>query len=1241
MLRRTARPVPSRRRPTLRPVPRRSRRRLRLDSLEARTLLSASGALSTATASSEPTWVSQGPGPETGGVAEGTFDTGGSAANPDNPVAGAIDAIAIDPVPADGSVVYVGAVGGGVWKTSDANDATPQWTPLSDSLPSLAISALAVDPHDPTGQTLYAGTGSVSAARDVFFATANGPAPYGAAGIYKTTDGGATWTVLNQDAAGDDVLGGKTVVAIAFATNPANGSKTVLAATITTSGNGGLYHSSDGGATWSEVTPADGLPAGNVTSVVSDPADASIAYAAVRGQGVFRSDDGGQTWAATTNSDLDINSGQASVRLAIAGHAVFAAVLSSGPAFGSAEFNGGQLLQLARSGDQGDTWVSMNLPQDANGVGLYPTNAAFYFSMMADPNDAGGDTVFVGGSFAPQFPYWGRHFRGVFSSTAPAMNNTQWQNLDGANANNTATHANSRAMVFDTAQNTVLEADEGGIYKLHDPANANNARQWSVMNGNLQVAEFLSVAYDERAGVVVGGSQDVGAGTQSAPGSQTWNQLPSNLVSNGYVVAVDNSGPGDVRYFTSHSMSTVWRVSYNASNQPVLPAEQVNLAAAGTPTVAGSGVLAADWGSIGPFPLVLNSVDPSRMLLGYHGLYESLATDASGNPALTGDVVQNVTPAAMKGTVTALAYGGRSASGDNPDVAFVGTSSGQLFVRTAAGGPFTPVTAYSGGAVRSIVLLPDDWQTAYVMDDANLYKITIAGQNAASASIAVTGNLGQLTSDFGSLAVYSPTHTPGDEVVLVGAVDGVYRTLDPNDGANAVWAPYGRSLPHVPVSDLHYDATSDLLLAGTAGRGAWTVADASQTLLPALQAVGGFTLGATEGVAAAAQTVATFADPAGLQPLDQYTATIDWGDGSSTSAGTVSFDSASQVFSVTAGHIYTEDGTDAIHVVIERGIASSVTATSTAVVSESPVTGSGATLTGTPSAELSAAVVATFSHGTGVEPASAFTASIDWGDGATAAGTVFESAGSYSVLGSHAYVAAGQYGMEVTISDDRRATLLAGSAVIGTPHQLYVTAVYHDVLGRAPDAGGLTYWSNLLDSGAAISSVAEAIAHSDEYYANFVIKPTYLKLLGRPADAAGVTYWTGQMDAGVTDQELEADLVSSAEFYNNAGGTNLAWIDAVYKLLLGRPADANGESFWTSQFAAGLTLNGAAQGIAGSQENNTQLINDDYFHYLGRPADTGGLNYWLAQFAAGKTNEDVIAGFTGSAEYYQEHSAPS
>lgn len=211
------------------------------------------------------------------------------------------------------------------------------------------------------------------------------------------------------------------------------------------------------------------------------------------------------------------------------------------------------------------------------------------------------------------------------------------------------------------------------------------------------------------------------------------------------------------------------------------------------------------------------------------------------------------------------------------------------------------------------------------------------------------------------------------------------------------------------------------------------------------------------------------------------------------------------------------------------------------------------------------------------------------------------------------------------------------SDFMATHSEQYVMAVYHDVLGRAPDASGLTYWSSQLDQGVAVSSVAAAIAHSVEYYANFVIKPAYQNLLGRAADASGVTYWTQKMQTGLTDQQLEAGFVASDEFYANAGGNNKAWIDQLYLKLLGRAADSKGETYWVGQLSSGVSRGEVAQLIANSAENDSQLITTDYEHYLGRTPDSMGLSFWLQQFSDGQTNEDLIAGFTGSAEYYDEH----
>src|SRR5262249_2266282 len=117
-------------------------RRLRFEPLEDRRLLSIN-------VSGLPGWVEEGPGPITS-ASIGAENTDGIA---NSPVAGAVQAIAVDPN--NTNVAYVGAVNGGVWKTTNATAAFPHWVPLTDQLPSLSISALVMSPLD--SNVLYAG----------------------------------------------------------------------------------------------------------------------------------------------------------------------------------------------------------------------------------------------------------------------------------------------------------------------------------------------------------------------------------------------------------------------------------------------------------------------------------------------------------------------------------------------------------------------------------------------------------------------------------------------------------------------------------------------------------------------------------------------------------------------------------------------------------------------------------------------------------------------------------------------------------------------------------------------------------------------------------------------------------------------------------------------------------------------------------------------------------------------------
>ncbi|GAC1436526.1 MAG: hypothetical protein NVSMB51_08110 [Solirubrobacteraceae bacterium] len=178
-------------------------------------------------------------------------------------------------------------------------------------------------------------------------------------------------------------------------------------------------------------------------------------------------------------------------------------------------------------------------------------------------------------------------------------------------------------------------------------------------------------------------------------------------------------------------------------------------------------------------------------------------------------------------------------------------------------------------------------------------------------------------------------------------------------------------------------------------------------------------------------TVATFTDPdtAGGTAAE-YTATIDWGDGT-TSAGTVAGSDGS--FTVGGSHTYAEEGSFTTTVVISDATtpANVVTVASPITVGDAPLSASGvAGLTGP---ALNNAAVATFTDGDPAGTLSDYKATINWGDGAVTAGTISgpsgASVGPYSVNGSHSYSGSAAHTITVTIVDGGGASASAQSAV--------------------------------------------------------------------------------------------------------------------------------------------------------------------------------------------------------------------
>ncbi|HUY35813.1 MAG TPA: Ig-like domain repeat protein [Pirellulales bacterium] len=405
---------------------------------------------------------------------------------------------------------------------------------------------------------------------------------------------------------------------------------------------------------------------------------------------------------------------------------------------------------------------------------------------------------------------------------------------------------------------------------------------------------------------------------------------------------------------------------------------------------------------------------------------------------------------------------------------------------------------------------------------------------------------------------------------------------------------------------------------------------------------GGFTVNAVEGADSGPQTVATFSDPGGSTAPGDYSATILWGDGGSSTGSITGVNGA---FTVSGSHSYAADGaSSSVTVVIAGPAGGAATADSTANVADASLTAAATTLPVLPGAPLNGVTVATFTDSGGAEAAANYSATIDWGDGSsTSPGTIVPAAGGgFDVTGSHIYADTTNHTIQVTIVDAGGAqTQAASQARVGDANAQYVAAAYLEVLGRPVDAAGLAFWDGRLDAGASRATVTALIDHSAEYFADIIITPAFQSYLGRAPDAAGLAYWVDQMrHHGLTDDQLEAGFIGSPEFFAKAGGTNTDWVEALYQVFLGRPADAGGLAYWTAQLAAGEGRAQVALGFAGGAERRRQRIVDDYMQYLGRQPDANGLAFWLAQLGAGVANEELITGFVAGDEFFQRHTGP-
>lgn len=230
----------------------------------------------------------------------------------------------------------------------------------------------------------------------------------------------------------------------------------------------------------------------------------------------------------------------------------------------------------------------------------------------------------------------------------------------------------------------------------------------------------------------------------------------------------------------------------------------------------------------------------------------------------------------------------------------------------------------------------------------------------------------------------------------------------------------------------------------------------------------------------------------------------------------------------------------------------------------------------------------------------------------------------------------------------------------------FVERLYALCLERASEKAGKLDWTmQLADHDNSGAGVGYGFVFSDEYMNkdkndNDFLNMMYEVYLGRAADASGKEYWSNMLSHGVSRQYVFKGFAESEEYNKicgeygiergnvtltegrdqNPGATMFVY--RLYDTALGREAELDGLNDWAGSIARGeKSAELVAQNFIHSVEFQDKEYNDEmyvqvlYLTFMGREYDDAGLQYWLGKLADGHSRDEVLAGFSGSEEFHQ------
>jgi len=679
---------------------------------------------------------------------------------------------AVAGVPSQPNIFYIGTVDGGVWKSDDYGRT---WNPIFEHQPTQSIGAIAVAPSDPN--VIYVASGEGLQRPDLSVGD----------GIYKSTDGGATWTHLG-------LRDGQQIPALVIdPRDPNRLFAAVLGHPYGANPERGIFRSTDGGATWQKVLYKDENTGGS--DVQMDPSNPDVIYASLwqsrlgpwednnafagTGGGLFKSRDGGSTWRQLTKGLPD---DLAQINVAIAPsqpNRLYATLATTHPS----SYGSDKGLGLFRSDDAGESWVRITTdPRPAMKIG-----GGDLAIPRVDPQNP--DVVYSASIVTVRSTDGGKTWTGIRGAPGGDDYQNLWINPEHPDI-------------------ILLVSDQGAIVTV------NGGKTWSSWYNQPTAQLYHASVTNTFPYKVCGGQQESGSVCIASRGNdgeitfRDWH--PVGVIEYGYV-APDPRDPDIVYGAGRNEVSRFHWSTGQVENVTPIPIR---------------GKYRVDRTE----PLLFSPIDSHILYYAANVLFETrdggkswrtvspdLTRENPGVPPSVGDRASlNPDAGKQRGTIYALAP-----SFKNVNTLWAGTDDGLVWITRDAGKNWkniTPPALTPWSKVTQISASHFDDETAYVsvsrfrIDDLRpyIYRTHDGGKTWQEIT---TG-----------LSADAPADTVREDPVrkgllFAGTETSVWVSFD--DGAH--WQSLQQNLPHTSMRDLWIN--DDDLIVATHGRSFWILDD--------------------------------------------------------------------------------------------------------------------------------------------------------------------------------------------------------------------------------------------------------------------------------------------------------------------------------------------------------------------------------------------------------------------------------